>query len=483
MTHNELNSLRELVRGYLPQYLQMNGINPAKQFKCLDPLHKDNKPSMGVLKYNPQLANCLSCHFVADIFDAAAILEHLPESGPEWVTGNLFYLANKFGLDIPKGNISNEENIIINIYRAYSHAAQIIRSSDISKLVSDKLKYYGWPKEIVNKLGIGSVYTYTDYIEKMTKVYKYSLEFLEKYDLANKMIFSPNNLIFVIKDDHGSPIGFSARDLNYEVKRISYEADKTIGKTNLFCPSKYINTNSNSIIYNKSKTLYLFNEAKKSETGAILIVEGQTDAVTCYSAGIKNIAGICSTAFTKEHLELLIANNIKHLIFLLDSDEAGQSATDKFINLIADNENAKDIRIEAIVLPNNQDPDSFIRSFENLKLGADALRKLPRIDSFTWRISKLLETGNDPITLCNRVLPGLLGEPNNVIKYHRIEQLAEITGQDKEYLKLELLRLIKEAEKRLSEEKSNLVKEITQSLIKIQNQFTLLFPNDIINVD
>jgi DNA primase len=481
--NQDLIALRDKVKLCLPQYLQSLGINSNKSFRCLDPSHKDDHPSMGVVKNNGSYLHCFSCGANLDIFDVASIKENKPTSGPDWVKGNLFYLAEKFGIPIGDFSASKEESIDLEKLRAYAHASQIIRQSKKSELISNKIKAYGWGIDLADKLNIGTVESYDSYINKMTTFYKHPIQFLKDCDLDNKGIFQPTSLIYTIKDEHGSPVAFAARDLLYEQKKLDYDTKKAKDPDcDVWRPSKYINSASKSGIFHKSKTLYLFNQIKP-RTDAILIVEGQADAVTCNAGGINNVAGICSTAFTKDHLKLILDYGIKHIIFLLDSDDAGQKATDKFINLAEQcrqESELYDLRIEAIVLPTGQDPDSYIRSFGNNKLGVQNLRQLPRIDSFTWQINKALEFGEDPITLCNRVLPIIAKEPNNIIREQRASQLSDATKIDKAFVYRELLKIIDAQTIKTDAERAGIIKEIASSLGKALKQFTLLFPNDTI---
>lgn len=59
---------RETVRGYLPDYLREKGINPRKNFNCLNPDHPDKNPSMSYDK-EKQRCHCFGCGVSYDIFD------------------------------------------------------------------------------------------------------------------------------------------------------------------------------------------------------------------------------------------------------------------------------------------------------------------------------------------------------------------------------------------------------------------------------
>jgi hypothetical protein len=49
VVNQDLAVLRDKVKEYLPQYLQSLGLPINKQMKCLNPNHKDDHPSMGLI--------------------------------------------------------------------------------------------------------------------------------------------------------------------------------------------------------------------------------------------------------------------------------------------------------------------------------------------------------------------------------------------------------------------------------------------------
>jgi hypothetical protein len=103
-----------------------------------------------------------------------------------------------------------------------------------------------------------------------------------------KGLFNENNLIYTVKDEHGSPVGFAARDLLYEEKQQFYEKQVALlakefvndeagfkeAKAKLFRPRKYNNsaesevldgeTRPKNTIYKKGTRLFNFDLAKKA---------------------------------------------------------------------------------------------------------------------------------------------------------------------------------------------------------------------------
>ncbi len=262
------------------------------------------------------------------------------------------HLAQMFCVEIPRLDLNPEDLYEMETYQAYQHAAYIIRNSTPSERVQARLAEYSWPKDVLSLVGIGSVSSYDDYLHKMTVTYGHKREFLKDIDLDRKGLFNENNLIYTVKDEHGSPVGFAARDLLYEEKQAAYEkqvaalvakfGDDEKGlkaaKAQLFKPRKYNNsaeseyidgeTRPKNTIFKKGTRLFNFDQAKKA-TPPLEVFEGQPDCVTAFAGGMKNAVAIGSTHFTADHLDLILNADppIKHLVFTLDADEAGKKGT------------------------------------------------------------------------------------------------------------------------------------------------------------
>ena len=123
-------------------------------------------------------------------------------------------------------------------------------------------------------------------------------------------------LLWPIKDLSGNVIGFGARKL--------FDDDKL---------GKYMNT-SETMLYHKSKVLFGLDLAKRNiaEHHQAVVVEGYTDVMAMYAAGVKTAVASCGTAFGADHLQvlrrLMLDDSYFHgeLIYTFDGDEAGQKA-------------------------------------------------------------------------------------------------------------------------------------------------------------
>jgi DNA primase len=130
---------------------------------------------------------------------------------------------------------------------------------------------------------------------------------------------------------------------------------------------KYINS-PETPIYNKSRILYGLYHAREAirEQEDAILVEGYADLISLFQAGVKNVVASSGTALTVEQI-LLLSRYSKNVTIVYDADSAGSKAALRGVDLILE----RDLDVRVAVLPEGEDPDSFVR-----KEGGDALREL-----------------------------------------------------------------------------------------------------------
>ncbi|MFV8459236.1 DNA primase [Mycoplasma sp. CR] len=123
-----------------------------------------------------------------------------------------------------------------------------------------------------------------------------------------------DRVTFGIRNEFNELVGFSAR---------SIEAHPV---------AKYVNSPATDL-FNKSKILYNFNNAKEAIASKkeVIIVEGFIDAIALYKAGFENVVALMGVALTKEHLNLIKNNKV---ILFLDNDNAGIDAALRTIKIL-----------------------------------------------------------------------------------------------------------------------------------------------------
>lgn len=120
---------------------------------------------------------------------------------------------------------------------------------------------------------------------------------------------------------------------------------------------KYKNT-ANTAVYDKSRTLYGLNWAKKAvvDKGRVVVCEGYTDVIGLQRAGVEEAVATCGTALADGHIRAL-TNFARRIVLAYDGDGAGQAAADKFYEW----EKRYDVEIRVISLPPGADPADVAR--------------------------------------------------------------------------------------------------------------------------
>ncbi len=146
-----------------------------------------------------------------------------------------------------------------------------------------------------------------------------------------------NRVIFPIIGTNGRVLGFGARVLNND-------------------KPKYINT-GDTPIYNKRNNLYGLYLQKSHRCEDLVIVEGYTDVIGLFEAGVTNAVASLGTALTVQQARLL-KRFTQQVYIAYDGDAAGQNATIRGLDILS----AEGIDVRVIVFPDKLDPDEFIRS-------------------------------------------------------------------------------------------------------------------------
>ncbi|WP_455169227.1 DNA primase, partial [Aegicerativicinus sediminis] len=182
-------------------------------------------------------------------------------------------------------------------------------------------------------------------------------------------------VMFPIHSMSGRVLGFGGRILTNDKKA-----------------AKYLNS-PESEVYQKSKILYGLYFAKQTiaKEDNCYLVEGYTDVIQMYQAGIKNVVSSSGTALTPEQIRL-INRLTKNITVLFDSDAAGLRASVRGVDLILE----QGMNVRVCTFPEGEDPDSFSRKndLEDILLYLETNSR----DFIQFKASLLVsEAKNDPI--------------------------------------------------------------------------------------
>ena len=200
-------------------------------------------------------------------------------------------------------------------------------------------------EDIIKKLKIGLASSERNYLNLALKQKNHSeldqieLGLIKNDDTNTSYDVFRNRIIFPIENNNGQVVGFSGR-----IYRDNNQA-------------KYINSSDNEI-FHKGKILYHFHDAIPAirENNKIIIFEGFMDVIAAIRANIHYGVATMGTALTNDHIKAILSLT-KNIILCFDGDEAGIHAMKRSAMLFANYQ----IIPKAIVLPNNQDPDEYVK--------------------------------------------------------------------------------------------------------------------------
>jgi DNA primase len=346
--------ITEIISGYLP--LKKAGRN----FKANCPFHHEKTPSF-IVSPDKQIFHCFGCGAGGDVF--SFIMKQERMDFPEAVR----FLAEKTGVkiqDLKKDEYYKksyhaslyEVNLLAEKYFHQKLLQKNATSTNAFKYLFDR----GLTKETINEFKIGLADDQWDGLKS----------FLLKNNIGNELILRSgliiknsqgkqydrfrNRIIFPISNVQGKRIGFGGR---------IWQKDQNLSANQ----AKYINSPENEV-YKKNKTLFGFNLAKNFiiQKDYCIVVEGYLDVIVPYQAGIKNLVASCGTAFTAEQARLL-KRYTSNVVIIFDSDEAGQEAVLRSLDILLD----EGLNVRIVALESGYDPDSYVR-----KYGAEAFKKL-----------------------------------------------------------------------------------------------------------
>ncbi len=435
----EVAKVEEVIQDFVS--LKRRGAN----MMGLCPFHNEKTPSF-VVSPAKNIYKCFGCGRAGG--PVQFLMEHESFTFPE----ALRYIAKKYGIEVEETQASQAEIAarqhldslyLVNQF-AQEYFQQQLFDTDLGKSVG--LSYFkrrGFREETIKKFGLGFT---TDQRSGFTDVATkkgYSLESLKKLGLTTQYDrdFFRNRVMFTIHNLSGKPIAFAGRIMAKDVKA-----------------PKYINSPETEI-YHKSKVLYGANFAKapiRKEDECIL-VEGYTDVISLHQAGIENVVAASGTSLTTEQIRLIkrYTPNVK---ILFDGDFAGLKAALRGIDLIL----AQDLNVKVVMLPDGEDPDSYLQS-----VGTSAFKTFleEKAQDFIFFKTNLLlnQVGNDPVKkteLIKDVVGSISKIPDPIKRSLYIKECARLVSVEEQLLINEINKVVsKELTKhRASNDRGNLQK-------------------------
>ena len=311
----------------------------GSNYKGLCPFHSEKTPSFTVSE-EKQIFHCFGCGEGGDVFSFLMKLENL-----EFIDV-LKMLADEAHVVLEKKNINSELEKTKNTLYEINREAGIYfyRNLFNNRTAYDYLINRDIDKATIKTFGIGyasdSWNSLLDYLKSMnyTEVDIEKAGLVTHHKKTNRYFDKfRDRIMFPIMNTRGKIIGFGGRSIDNSNQ------------------PKYLNS-PETPVFSKRNNLYALNIVKKqSKSDEIILVEGYMDVLALHKYGVVNSVASLGTALTENQVDLL--KRYKEIYICYDSDNAGKKATSKAIDVMKN----MSIRPKIISLPENLDPDDFIK--------------------------------------------------------------------------------------------------------------------------
>ena len=339
---DDLKRQADIVR-VVQDYVQLKK-KGANWMACC-PFHKEKTPSFSVSPVK-EIFYCFGCHKGGSVFNFVMEMERV--SFPDAIK----LVAEKSGVPLPKliddsrfeaRRLESEEVVELNKW-ALEWWEQQLESSGEARIARDYLLRREITEETRKTFRLGYAPDSWDALSLYLRQKGASQDQVDRSGLVVKKEEGGSydrfrgRLIFPVMDIQGKPIAFGGRTLRDE-------------------DAKYINS-PETAAYVKGRNLFGLNLTRDEirRGGFAILVEGFLDLIVPYQFGIRNVVASLGTALTADQVKLL-SRFARKVVLNYDGDNAGVQAAKKAIEILL----AEDLEVKILVLPDNSDPDEFIR--------------------------------------------------------------------------------------------------------------------------
>ncbi|MEG3746440.1 DNA primase [Neisseria meningitidis] len=386
------------------------------------PFHKEKTPSFSVSP-TKQFYHCFSCgaHGSAIGF----VMEHQGLSFPEAVQ----FLADRVGMIVPKVRGQNDnpevraerkkkqQTLEETTAAAADFYAQQLKFNPAAKAYLDKR---GLSAEVIAHYGLGYAPDGWQPLAQVFQLYPNTALVDTGMVIDNEGRYYDrfrHRIMFPIRNPRGQVIGFGGRVLDDS-------------------KPKYLNS-PNTPLFDKGKNLYGLYEGRAAvkEAERILVVEGYMDVVALAQFGVGYGVAALGTATTAEHVKILM-RQADSIYFCFDGDSAGRKAAWRALeNALPQLKDDKSLHF--LFLPEEHDPDSYIRAYGKAQFEDALLNQSKPLSEYFWEHLSdgiHLNTQEGKAELVKTSSPLLAQITASALAYLLKQRLSELVGIDPDNL-------------------------------------------------
>jgi DNA primase len=332
----------------------------AGRLKGLCPFHNEKTPSFNV-DADKGFYKCFGCGKAGDLITFVRETEQLGFTEAVEALGQRFNIVIEY--EEGSGGPSREERSLRQeIFEIHELAAEHFHQAfKAASPAGDFMRTYGVEKrrftlELADEFKIGVAAATDEGLGALLLKRKFSEEairqcglfFVRDGAMLSLGSLKPRfrgRLMIPIRDHQGRVVAFTARQTD-----LTPEDDPAR-------EAKYVNS-PETPIFTKGNLLFNLDRARThvGEGRPFVMVEGQLDALRCWSVGLKSAIAPQGTSITEPQLVLLRRYHTQVECFL-DGDSAGQKAALRFLPMAL----KAGLEVKFLVLAKGDDPDSLFR--------------------------------------------------------------------------------------------------------------------------
>ena len=382
----------------------------GRNFFGLCPFHNEKTPSFSVAP-EKGIYHCFGCgnggnavNFIME-YEKISFVEALQE------------LGNQMGIDVDfRGNEDSKE-FFESLYEIHRGATALYNStlfSDMGKNAKNYLLKRGLSEESLKLFKVGFAPGKSSFLVNKVKTKNYKRDVYEKsglFGFSNDEFYDRfrARIMFPISNSSGKVIAFGGRVFGTED------------------PAKYMNS-PETPLYRKSEIFYGLHLTRDSirQEGYAILVEGYTDLIQLFQAGIKNVIAVSGTAFTERHVQQIRRFTPK-VYLAYDGDSAGISAALRAGYVLLKG----GLEPHVIEIPDGLDPDDWIQRDGAVGFKSEGIDKASELLRFHLKSSNFKEMSSaERSNLIKEILAEAVGIPDPIIQQDIIKSLAQAGGVD-----------------------------------------------------
>lgn len=344
----EVRSRNDIV-DVISQYVRLQ--KKGASYFGLCPFHNEKTGSFSVTP-GKQMYYCFGCGAGGNVFTFLMNYENFSFSEA------MEALAERAGIALPQREESGQakresdrRNLLFEINREAAKYFYALLRSEKGRLAMEYFKRRELTPETMQQFGLGYSDKYSDDLYRYLRSKGYEDEILKDCGLVSMDERRGgydkfwNRAMFPIMDANNKVVAFGGRVMG--------EGEP-----------KYLNS-PETAIFNKSRTLYGLNLARRTRREQFILCEGYMDVISLHQAGFDNAVASLGTALTSGHANMLKRYG-KDVYLSYDSDAAGTKAALRAIPILKE----AGITCRIINMQPHKDPDEFIKA-----MGAEAYQK------------------------------------------------------------------------------------------------------------